>query len=125
MPIDLLITQYCIPNVKVEAYGVYTNIPNNTPFRGFGNPQVFFAFEQLVDELAEKLNIDPLELRIKNLASEGDFNYFSKTKLTTYVLDKCLETAGKKANWEKRNMLKQEKDSRRRGFNLLHRNCPQ
>ena len=118
MPMDLIITQYRIPNFNLEAYGVYTNTQNNTPLRGFGNPQVFFAFEQLVDDLAEKLNVDPVELRLKNIAKVGDANYFSKTKITTYGLRKCLEVVTEKADWERRNELKKEEGSRRKGLGL-------
>jgi len=57
---------YEIPNVKVDGYLVYTNHPYGGAMRGFGAPQVNFAHESLVDELAEALKMDPYQLRYKN-----------------------------------------------------------
>ncbi len=56
----------------VRAYGVRTNRFGTGSYRGPGGPQAAFALESLMDELAVKLGIDPLELRARNLVSEGD-----------------------------------------------------
>ena len=53
---------YEIPNVKVDAYAVYTNNIPTGAFRGFGGPQGAFAAELQMDKLAEALGIDPVEL---------------------------------------------------------------
>jgi len=57
---------YNIPNVKISSYLVYTNTAFGGSMRGFGVPQVCFAYESHTDSLAHRLNIDPLEFRIKN-----------------------------------------------------------
>ncbi len=62
---------YEIPNVKVDAYDVYTNNVPRGAFRGFGGPQAVYCAEQMVNKLAEALGIDPVELRMRNLAQEG------------------------------------------------------
>ncbi len=62
---------YRIPYAKVEAYGVYTNTVPAGAFRGFGALQVTWAYESQMDMIAERLGIDPLEFRIKNLTQEG------------------------------------------------------
>jgi len=62
---------YDIPNVKVDTYAVYTNNIPNGAFRGFGGPQGLFAAEQQMNKLAERLGMDPVELRMKNLVHEG------------------------------------------------------
>jgi CO/xanthine dehydrogenase Mo-binding subunit len=62
---------YEIPNVKVDAYAVTTNNLVTGAFRGFGGPQAHFQAETQVNKLAEKLGIDPVELRLKNLLREG------------------------------------------------------
>ena len=62
---------YEIPNVSVDSYAVYTNNLPNGAFRGFGGPQAAFAAEMQMNHLAEALGIDPLELRQRNLLSEG------------------------------------------------------
>ncbi len=62
---------YEIPNVKVDTYAVYTNNIPTGAFRGFGGPQGLFAAEMQMNKLAEKLGMDPVELRTKNLVHEG------------------------------------------------------
>ena len=54
---------YVVPNVHTEAICVYTNNVTSCAMRGFGSPQVAYASELLMDELAEKLGIDPLKFR--------------------------------------------------------------
>ncbi len=62
---------YEIPNVRVDAYDVYTNNVPRGAFRGFGGPQAVYCAEQMVNKLAEALDMDPVELRMRNLAREG------------------------------------------------------
>ncbi|HAE59408.1 MAG TPA: aldehyde oxidase, partial [Anaerolineae bacterium] len=62
---------YEIPNVKVDSASIYTNNMVTGAFRGFGGPQGLFAAEQQMNKLAEKLGIDPIELRRRNLIQEG------------------------------------------------------
>ncbi len=62
---------YEIPNVKVDSYAIYTNDVPTGAFRGFGGPQGAFAAETQINRLAEKLGIDRVELRKKNLLTEG------------------------------------------------------
>lgn len=67
----MLAGPYVIPHVKVDGVLVYTNHPYCGAMRGFGAPQVNFAHESLVDELAEILEMDPFELRMKNCVDVG------------------------------------------------------
>ncbi len=62
---------YEVPNVKVDAYAVATNNIVTGAFRGFGGPQAHFQAETQMNKLAEKLGIDPVELRLKNVLREG------------------------------------------------------
>lgn len=62
---------YCVENVKVDGYAVYTNNPVTAAMRGFGSNQPAFASEQQMSKLAEKLGMDPVELRHKNLYTDG------------------------------------------------------
>jgi CO/xanthine dehydrogenase Mo-binding subunit len=62
---------YEIPNVKVDAYDVYTNNVPRGAFRGFGGPQGAYIAEQQVNKLAAALGIDPVEMRMRNLVREG------------------------------------------------------
>ncbi|OQY20587.1 MAG: aldehyde oxidase, partial [Anaerolineaceae bacterium 4572_32.1] len=99
---------YEIPNVKVDVDGVYTNNPPSGAFRGFGAPQAIFAAEMQMNKLARALDMDPVELRLKNLLREG-----SPTAMGTplpggvslvEVTERCAAAAGWKktdAGWQK------------------------
>jgi len=63
---------YKIDNIRVNSTAIYTNKTYCGAFRGFGVPQVTFASESMMDILAEKLEIDPLEIRRKNALKPGD-----------------------------------------------------
>ena len=62
---------YEVPNVRTDVYGVYTNNCYTGAFRGFGSPQIIFAQESLMDELAQELGMEPLELRRINGFRQG------------------------------------------------------
>jgi len=62
---------YEVPNVRVEGTVVYTNTPPCGAMRGFGAPQVCFAYESAMDALAAELGMDPLELRLRNALHTG------------------------------------------------------
>lgn len=62
---------YVIPNCHIDTYGVYTNNIPCGAFRGFGAPQGLFAAEGQMNKLAAMLDMDPLELRLKNTMREG------------------------------------------------------
>ena len=84
---------YLIPNVKVDAYSVLTNNIMTSAFRGFGGMQVVAAYEAQMDDLAEKLGMDPLELRRKNYLKKGDVTA-SYQEITSEVwLEKCARAA--------------------------------
>lgn len=110
---------YEIPNVNIDAYAAATNTVPCGAFRGFGQPQVNFAQESCIDELAEKLGIDPVELRRKNMLSEGrrtatDHRLRESCGLPQ-ALDKVLESSG----WsERRAALEASAPERRRGMGL-------
>jgi CO/xanthine dehydrogenase Mo-binding subunit len=62
---------YYYPNYKADSFSVYTNNPISGAFRGFGVFQAAIVHEQQMDELAEKLGIDPLEFRLRNCLRPG------------------------------------------------------
>jgi len=64
---------YRCDNVRITARAVATNTPPNGAFRGFGAPQVAFAYEMHMEKIAAELGIDSLELRQINMLREGDF----------------------------------------------------
>lgn len=66
-----LFSCYDFPHARVEAYDVLTNKPHTQAYRAPGSTQACFAIEQVIDELAAKLKLDPIEFRLKNAAREG------------------------------------------------------
>jgi len=115
---------YRIPNVRVDSYAVYTNNIPNGAFRGFGGPQAAFAAEMQMNKLAEKLGIDPVELRMKNLVKEGE-PISVQTPLPAgvtieQVVDKCATQAGWKKNKDNQYYLpefeKEKNKSVRKGL---------
>ncbi|MET0199678.1 MAG: molybdopterin cofactor-binding domain-containing protein [Rhodococcus fascians] len=62
---------YVIPNIEIDAYGVYTNNPPCGAMRGFGAVQACFAYESMMDKLAEACGISPVEVRQINAVSQG------------------------------------------------------
>lgn len=92
---------YKCPHVKYEGYLIYTNNPPNGAYRGFGNPQVRFAAESLLDKVAEELDLDPVELRLKNIHHTGDLTA-NKWILTSCGLEECLTEVAKLARWKEK-----------------------
>ncbi len=62
---------HSIPNVWVDSYAVYTNLPPAGAYRGYGINQAAWAYETQMDMIAERLGMDPLELRMRNLLVDG------------------------------------------------------
>jgi CO/xanthine dehydrogenase Mo-binding subunit len=89
---------YRIPNVFVEADCVYTNTPPNGAFRGYGQMQSTWARERAVDMLAERLGLDPLELRLRNLLHEGD-RYCTGETMRDVHYEECLRAAAEAIGW--------------------------
>ena len=98
----LLVTgPYNIPNVRVDSLAVYTNNIPNGAFRGFGGPQVCFGIESSMNKLAEKIGIDPVELRMRNLIQEGDLLSVGTPLPKGVTIQPVLERCAKAAGWVK------------------------
>lgn len=90
---------YRIPHTLIEGWCLYTNNPIAGAMRGFGVVQVSFAFERMMDLLAEKLRMDPLALRTKNALQEGDRNCAGVTLTQSTGIAECLEGIGRHPLW--------------------------
>jgi CO/xanthine dehydrogenase Mo-binding subunit len=91
---------YEIANVKVDAYDVYTNNVPRGAFRGFGGPQAVFCSEQMVNKLAEALGMDPMELRMRNLAREGSLQTIGAPYPPGMTIRQVSEACAQKAGWQ-------------------------
>lgn len=92
---------YLIPNVKVDTIGVYTNNITSGAFRGFGGPQGAFAAECQVNKLAEMLDLDPVEFRMRNLIHEGDQLSVGTPLPRGVTIDQVTEACALEAGWKK------------------------
>ncbi|MBW1780749.1 MAG: xanthine dehydrogenase family protein [Deltaproteobacteria bacterium] len=93
---------YEIPNVKVDAYLCYTNHPYGGAMRGFGAPQVHIAHEQIMDELAESLGINPLDIRKKNGFRLGSRTATGQLLDQSVSLQETLDTCDRAFDWKRR-----------------------
>jgi CO/xanthine dehydrogenase Mo-binding subunit len=82
---------YFVPHVRAKTRAVFTNEPPAGAFRGFGVPQAAIAHEALIDMLAEKLAIDPLDLRLKNAIRAGQATACGQMLHASAGLAQCLE----------------------------------
>jgi CO/xanthine dehydrogenase Mo-binding subunit len=89
---------YRIPNVRVDARCVYTNLPAAGAFRGYGQMQSAWARERAIDTLANRLGLDPLELRLRNVLSDGDVYCTGETMHDVHFAE-CLQAAAKAIGW--------------------------
>jgi CO/xanthine dehydrogenase Mo-binding subunit len=90
---------YRIPNAKIEAHGVYTNTVPAGAFRGFGGVQVTWAYESQMDMMAERLGIDPVDLRLRNLLKKGETYTAGDTPVDCDLKEGLLKVAAG-LNWK-------------------------
>jgi CO/xanthine dehydrogenase Mo-binding subunit len=93
---------YRIPHIKTDAYTVYTNTVPAGAYRGFGTLQVTWAYESQMDIIAEKLALDPLELRLKNLLKKGELYTPGDTPVDCDLKEGLLRAA-KEIGWNKKD----------------------
>ena len=90
---------YRIPNVKIDLFCVYTNHANCGPYRAPSGPQLAFGSEQQIDIIARELNLDPVELRLKNAIEEGDTTPAAGGPLKSVHAKETLRKAAEAAGW--------------------------
>lgn len=110
---------YRIPNVVLDGWCAYTNNPVGGAFRGFGVTQVTAAMEQMMDMLAEKLGMDPLNLRLRNAVKTGDRNFVGKTLVNSTGVTECLEVLAAHPLWKEKDAWKSSADTfKKRGVGI-------
>ena len=99
-------TAYVYPNVKVDAFLVYTNKIPTGAFRGFGNPSAEWAVEQAWDLAAEALGMDPVDLALLNAAEPG---YVSPhgNRVISCELKQCIRRAAELIDWKAKRANRQ------------------
>ena len=117
---------YEVPNVKADSYLAYTNNTYTGSLRGFGGPQAIFAFESQVEELARKLGMDPLDIRLKNMLVPGKSNATGTLVDASCGLPQCVEKVIASSDYRKKaSQYRSQSGSVRRGLGialLMHGN---
>jgi len=111
---------YLIPNQYWDSEVIYTNVMPSTAVRGFGDFQVTFMREQLVDMAAEEIGMDPLELRRKNAPRQEDMPMRSPTELLWRNSDMitCLDRVREMANWDEHRGGSRTREGKLRGVGV-------
>ena len=103
---------YRCENVKTDTYSVYTNNNYTGAMRGFGSPQVCFASETLIDELAETFNTNPFDLRLKNILRDSDVTATNQKLNHKVSLEEVLQKIEKASKYIKKwNLFRLERNN--------------
>lgn len=93
---------YRAPGMRFHGRAVYTNTPVGGAMRGFGSPKVFTALELLVNKAAAALDMDPMDLRMKNLIDPHDEDPAAKSSLGSAKIRQCLTDGADAFDWKTR-----------------------
>jgi xanthine dehydrogenase YagR molybdenum-binding subunit len=89
---------YQCPNVESIVYPVYTNKTTSANFRGPEFPQGFFGIQSMMDDIAYKMNIDPVEFILKNMTRKAN----DEVEFTSYSLEECIRRGAQSFDWKSR-----------------------
>jgi CO/xanthine dehydrogenase Mo-binding subunit len=102
-PIDLY---HRCPNVKWEVFVVRTNRPSTGPYRGRADAESHFPIESVMDELAQKIEMDPIEFRLHNRLHEGDDLCSAPKKVVSTVwVEEAARAGAETIDWKRRSLL--------------------
>lgn len=93
---------YEVENVWVDSYAVYTNNPFSGAMRGFGATQVPIAYEQQMDILSKKLNMNPIDFRLKNIFKKGSKTATNQILSEVIVIERCINEVRKHIDFSKK-----------------------
>jgi len=109
---------YRIPNIKIDSYCIYTNLPPGGPYRGFGYSEFLFGLESHINQVAKKINIDPVEFRRKNAIREGDTLSYG-AKMNPSGLLEAIDRAAEAIEWGKKEKSPDPNKAIGKGFALF------
>ncbi|MFJ5380844.1 xanthine dehydrogenase family protein molybdopterin-binding subunit [Cupriavidus sp. CER94] len=113
-----MVSLYRCENVRLEGRCVYTNSPIAGAFRGYGVVQTYYALDIQMDEAAERLGVDPAELKLRNAVRDGDIAP-SNHPLIGHGLEACIRKGMDVVNWNARRAeTRQQRGVLRRGWGI-------
>lgn len=116
------VSMYKWRNIKYTGIAVYTNKVPGCALRGYGAPEVQWAVETIVDEVAEKLGVDPVDLRLKNYVGKGDIFWGQgptvKSVIKSDGVPELMAKGKDVIGWDRRGHPSQKKGRYRRGIGV-------
>ena len=109
---------YEIPNVSIDGAAVYTNNVPTGAFRGFGKPQASFAAELQMDEAAERIGVDPVEFRLRNILKVGSTAPTGQILPEGIGIEECILRARAASEWDAKRRTGPGSGTRRRGIGM-------
>jgi len=109
---------YLIPNVKGDSYCVYTNQPIGSAMRGFGMPEIHWGIEQIMDQLAEEIGMDPADFRRRNCVKSGQ-SILTGMQMPPIDLVACIDKATEAIDWGKRELASAPHKRRGKGIAVM------
>ncbi len=109
---------YLIPNVKGDSYCVYTNQPIGSAMRGFGMPEIHWGIEQIIDQLAERIGIDPADFRRRNCVKTGQ-KILTGMEMPAIDLVACIDKVAAAVAWGKEEAPSAPHKKRGKGLAIM------
>ena len=97
--------------IRFHAKTIYTNIPAAGAMRAYGAPQMMFALECMVEEIARKIGMDPVDFRLKNVARQGDVDPLTGVKFESCGIVECLEKGRELIGWDTKRAARPKKQT--------------
>ena len=117
---------YAIPNFKSTIKGVVTNTVTSGAMRGYSSPQLIFGEEQLYEEVAQELGMDPIEFKKLNLLKKGDIHPCGQEMKQEVILPEMIDTLAEETDFfNKRAAYENQTGTIRKGIgmSIFHRGC--
>jgi xanthine dehydrogenase molybdenum-binding subunit len=116
------VSLYKLEAKSYDSYAIYTNKTPACAFRGYGNPQISWMVETMMDELAEKIDMDPVEFRLKNIIGQGDLFWGQgpsvKSLIKSCGTEEILARGAELSGWYNRPKAEDQTGRYRRGIGM-------
>jgi len=116
------VSLYKLPYVEYTGKAVYTNKVPSCAFRGYGNPQITWVVETMMDELAGELGVDPLDFRLNNYIGEGDLFWGQGPSVKSIIrscgVEEILNKGAEMVDWYNRPKPEEQTGRFRRGWGV-------
>ncbi|MFH1821128.1 MAG: xanthine dehydrogenase family protein molybdopterin-binding subunit [Methanobacteriota archaeon] len=117
-----LVSLYKMPNLKYTARAVYTNKVPTCAMQGFGNPQINIIAQSMMNEIAEKFNLDPVDVELKNYVGLGDIFWGQgptvKSVIKSCGVEELIKKGSEMIGWKNRGRPQDKKGEIRRGIGM-------